>query len=200
MGKRVQGRTGHATRGAAIHQYGAVQLLPVSAARAAVTRDLLDSPPDAISTPAPLVSGALALLEAPAAAPEPGDRPLPASRHILIVEDDARTVDMLRNALELDGEPGWCVVSANNGLRALELAARVPPDVVLLDVRLPGLDGGEVYRHLRAAHANDHTRVLFLSAGTAQDLADHGIYDGVLLRKPFALPELVALVRALLVD
>ncbi|HEY7833428.1 MAG TPA: response regulator [Ktedonobacterales bacterium] len=194
MGKRVQGRAGHALRQSATHQHGAVRLLPATGKRSATMRD---APRDPVHSNAPLVSGALALLEAPAA-PDALVRPAPARRHILIVEDDARTVDVLRNALELDGEPGWSVASAGDGPRALALAARVPPDVVLLDVRLPGLDGGEVYRRLRAIHANARTRVLILSAGTALDLAQRGIHDGVLLRKPFALPELVALVRSLL--
>ncbi|HEY7781426.1 MAG TPA: response regulator [Ktedonobacterales bacterium] len=141
-------------------------------------------------------SGALALLEAPAAVPE--IRPIPARRHILIVEDDPRTAGFLRSAMELEGEPDWGIEVAGEGLHALELAARTPPDVVLLDVRLPGLDGGEVYRRLRAGCHSGHCRVLFMTAGTSLDLYQLGIEDGVLLRKPFDVGEMVGLVRALL--
>lgn len=148
---------------------------------------------------APIVSGSLALLEAPNPQREPVFKPVPARRRILIVEDDPRMVDVLRNVLELEGEPDWCVESTGDGGRALALAAETPPDVVLLDVRLPGLDGGEVYRRLRAS-GRGHTRVLFLSAGTALDLARYGIEDGVLLRKPLELPLLMGLLRALLMD
>jgi len=65
-------------------------------------------------------------------------------------------------------------------------------------VRLPDLDGAEVYRQLRTGPATSGARVLFLSAGTSFDLYQLGIEDGVLLRKPFNMPDLVSLVRALL--
>lgn len=199
MGKLVQGRAREA-RDELAGRRGAMVVLPGRAAHAAGM--MLEAPVKTTLEPLDvsptLVSGALALLEAPAAERAPLVRTVPVRRHVLIVEDDARTVDVLRNALELDGEADWGIESAGDGLRALELAARVPPDVVLLDVRLPGLDGGEVYRRLRAA--NDRARVLFLSAGTALDLARQGIEDGVLLRKPFQLFDLVELVRALLAE
>ncbi|GAC1451128.1 MAG: hypothetical protein PVSMB4_10750 [Ktedonobacterales bacterium] len=147
-----------------------------------------------------LVSGALALLEEPAAILEPTPRPVVVRRHILIVEDDPRTAGVLRSALELEGDPDWGVEVAGEGMHALEMAARTPPDVVLLDVRLPGLDGGEVYRRLRANPHARRTHVLFLTAGTSLDLYQRGIDDGVLLRKPFDVQELVGLVRALLCD
>ena len=150
----------------------------------------------------PAVDGTLALLDDPVVATEPEFTPrvAPARRHILIVEDDPHTAGVVHNALELEGDPAWGIEVVGEGLCALESAARTPPDVVLLDVRLPGLDGGEVYRRLRASRACEHTKVLFLSAGTALDLHLRGIDDGVLLRKPFAVPTLLTLVRALLAE
>jgi DNA-binding response OmpR family regulator len=146
--------------------------------------------------PQPAISGSLALVTEPAVVATP--RPAGARRSILIVEDDPRTADVLRSALELEGEPGWQIEVAGEGLRALELAARIPPDLVLLDVRLPGLDGAEVYRRLRATPKGRRIRVLFLSAGTSLDLYQRGIEDGVLLRKPFDVQDLIRLVRTLL--
>jgi CheY-like chemotaxis protein len=146
----------------------------------------------------PPIASALALLDATKTQPSTAPRPAVGRRHILIVEDDAPTVGVLRHALELEGDPEWSVEVAGEGLRALELAAGTPPDVILLDVRLPGLDGGEVYRRLRASHPTGRTRVLFLTAGTSLDLYRMGIDDGVLLRKPFDVQQLVSLVRALL--
>jgi CheY-like chemotaxis protein len=171
---------------APVAPHGAVLRLPL--------RDLWSGPAlDPAGPAAPPMDGSLALLDAPSPAPD-------ARRHILIVEDDARTAGLVRAALELEGDPGWGIEVAVEGLQALDLAVRTPPDLVLLDVRLPGLDGGEVYRRLRARLRDCAPRVLFLTAGTALDLHEHGIDDGVLLRKPFEVPELVALVRALLRD
>jgi CheY-like chemotaxis protein len=152
--------------------------------------DLLDTAPQ------PAVSGALALLTDPAVDPAPLRHA--SRRSILIVEDDARTAGVLRSALELEGEIGWEIEVAGEGTRALELAACTPPDLVLLDVRLPGMDGAEVYRRLRATPRGRRLRVLFLSAGTSLDLYQRGIEDGVLLRKPFDVQDLIGLVRALL--
>jgi two-component system, OmpR family, phosphate regulon response regulator PhoB len=118
--------------------------------------------------------------------------------HILIVEDDSRVAGMIQTSLELEGEPDWAVEKACGGKHALELAGATSPDLVLLDVWLPDLDGAEVYHQLRSNPKTRDTRVLFLSAGTSLDLFQHGIEDGVLLRKPYHMPELVSLVRALL--
>jgi CheY-like chemotaxis protein len=138
--------------------------------------------------------GALALLDQPAAKP----RRKAARYRILVVEDDARVAGVIRESLELEGEADWAVQTASMGTLALELANATPPDVVLLDVRLPDLDGAEVYRRLRATKRTQGARILFLSAGTSFDLYQRGIEDGVLLRKPFDVGELAPLVRALL--
>jgi CheY-like chemotaxis protein len=143
-------------------------------------------------------SSALAVLEQPLTLPK--RTPVAARRRILIVEDDPRVAQVIHESLALEGEADWSVEVATEGARALALAYAAPPDLVLLDVRLPDLDGAEVYRRLRAGAKTSGARVLFLTAGASFDLYQRGIEDGVLLRKPFDLETLVSLVRALVED
>ncbi len=138
----------------------------------------------------------VAVLDEPAALPQL--QTVETGRTILVVEDDPRVVGVIRESLELEGDAGWIVRTASDGLGALDLAFTTPPDVVLLDVRLPDLDGSEVYRRLRAGQQTRKARILFLTAGTSFDLHQRGIEDGVLLRKPFDVQDLVGIVRALL--
>ena len=125
--------------------------------------------------------------------PEPeGTQP-----YILIVEDDPCAAHAIRDTLRLEGEPDWTVQVAEGGERALALAEARPPNVVLLDVGLPDLDGAEVYRRLRTHPRMSATHVLFLTAATSLDLYQRGVDAGVVLRKPFEMGELVGLVRTL---
>lgn len=173
--------------------------------RGAVTQPHWQSAIPAISEREPMprnhtsIDGALALLDMPEIDALPAPRTTPSHHRILIVEDDQRVANVIRETLELEGDPDWTIETACEGMHALELAGAVQPDIVLLDVRLPGLDGAEVYRRLRASQKTRGSRVIFLSAGTSLDLYNRGIEDGVLLRKPFDVRELVSLVRALLV-
>jgi CheY-like chemotaxis protein len=144
----------------------------------------------------PSTDGALALVRDPEETPTP--QPVAARGHILLVEDDQRMRCMLHEALALEGESDWDVQVASEGAHALNLAGATPPDVVLLDVRLPDLGGAEIYQWLRANQKTRTCRVLFLTADTSLDLQRRGIEDGVLLRKPFEVRELVSLVRALI--
>jgi len=116
---------------------------------------------------------------------------------ILIVEDDPCAAHAIRDTLKLEGEPDWDIQVAEGGERALALAASHPPNVVLLDVNLPDLDGAEVYRRLRIHPETWKTHVLFLTAATSLDLYQRGIEAGVVLRKPFEMRDLVSLVRTL---
>lgn len=116
---------------------------------------------------------------------------------ILIVEDDPHAAHAIRDTLKLEGEPDWDIQVAEGGARALALAASRPPNVVLLDMDLPNLDGAEVYRRLRTQPETWKTHVLFLTAATSLDLYQRGIEAGVVLRKPFEMRELVSLVRTL---
>ncbi|HXG75160.1 MAG TPA: response regulator transcription factor [Gaiellaceae bacterium] len=115
---------------------------------------------------------------------------------VLVVDDERAVRDSLRRALELEG---YGVELAEDGEQALARLARAPrPDAVLLDVLMPGVDGLEVCRRLRAA--GDAVPVLMLTARAEVDSRVAGLDAGAddYLPKPFALAELLARLRALL--
>jgi two-component system response regulator MprA len=117
------------------------------------------------------------------------------STHILIVDDDTRVINALRRTLAYEG---YSVSVAANGEGALAIARNKPPDLVILDLMLPGIDGLEVCRRLRAA--GDGIAVLMLTARDAVADRVAGLETGAddYLVKPFALEELLARVKALL--
>jgi CheY-like chemotaxis protein len=117
-------------------------------------------------------------------------------RWILIVEDEAGAASAIQQALEIEGSGQWKVQIARSGEEALAALERQPADLILLDVRLPGISGAEVHRRLRANPATRHLPIIFLSGATSFDLSVAGIQDGVLLRKPFQIPDLLAMVNA----
>jgi CheY-like chemotaxis protein len=149
-------------------------------------------------SPRPSAESALALLDRPPREQPANAHPDVARRRILVVEDDPKVVQMIRDGFDLAGDSSWALETTGAGRHALDVALSCPPDVVLLDVSLPDLDGAEVYRRLRTAPQTSGTRILFLTGDTAFELCRRGIYDGVLLRKPFNVEDLVGLVRALL--
>lgn len=112
---------------------------------------------------------------------------------ILIAEDDRRVRESLDRALRLEG---YEVLTAPNGAKALELHAQHRPDLLLLDVSMPDVDGLSVCRKVRAA--NDDTPILMLTA--RHEITDRvrGLDAGAddYLVKPFSLDELLARLRA----
>jgi two-component system response regulator MprA len=114
---------------------------------------------------------------------------------VLIVEDDPSISAMLRRGLSFEG---YQVRLARTGGEALESVRDESPDVVILDLMLPGLDGIEVCRRLRAA--GEIMPVLMLTARDEIDDRVIGLDAGAddYLGKPFAFPELLARLRALL--
>jgi len=117
------------------------------------------------------------------------------SAHILIVDDDTRVINALRRTLAYEG---YSVSVAANGEAALAVARNKPPDLVILDLMLPGMDGLEVCRRLRAA--GDGIAILMLTARdtVADRVAGLEIGADDYLVKPFALEELLARVKAVL--
>jgi len=115
--------------------------------------------------------------------------------HILIVDDDPRITDLLRRVLAYEG---YSIASAASGSEALNRSLERPPDLVVLDIMLPGLDGLEVAQRLRAA--GDNVPILMLTARDTVADRVKGLETGAddYLVKPFAPEELVARVKALL--
>jgi len=112
-----------------------------------------------------------------------------------VVDDERSVRDALDRALRMDG---YRVQLAADGTEALDALAHTPPDAIVLDVLMPGPDGLEVCRRLRAA--GDRTPVLMLTARDAVPDRVKGLDAGAddYLVKPFALEELGARLRALL--
>lgn len=114
---------------------------------------------------------------------------------ILIVEDDATIARFVE--LEL-GHAGYEILRAAEGVEALGIVSRSKPDLIILDVMLPGMDGLEVARALRAEGNN--APILMLTARSETQDVVRGFEAGAddYLRKPFEVPELLSRVRALL--
>ncbi|CAH1206676.1 MULTISPECIES: response regulator transcription factor [Paenibacillus] len=114
---------------------------------------------------------------------------------ILIVDDDEKIVSMLRRGLAFEG---YEVQTASNGAEGLNKLMDKEPDVVVLDVMMPQIDGFEVCRRLRAAGSK--VPILMLTAKDEVQSRVTGLDTGAddYLVKPFALEELLARVRALL--
>lgn len=116
--------------------------------------------------------------------------------YILAVDDDLDVLGTVARALRREG---YEVGRANSGLEALTMLGERHPDLVILDIIMPGLDGLEVCRKIRADHQYDNLAILFLTAkGRTEDVVaglDAGGDDYV--TKPFELAELTARVRAL---
>src|SRR5438105_1945836 len=113
---------------------------------------------------------------------------------ILIIEDEANIVQVIRLYLE---QAGYTVLSASDGIAGLELHAREQPDLVILDLMLPALDGMEVCRRIRAWAS---TPILMLTARQREEDRIAGLEMGAddYLVKPFSPRELVSRVKAIL--
>ena len=118
----------------------------------------------------------------------------PAGGRVLVVEDDADIADVLRRSLRNEG---YDVKTSDDGVDALDVAAGFVPDLVVLDLGLPRLDGVEVCRRLRA---DSDVPILMLTARSETDDRVAGLDSGAddYLAKPFERQELLARIRALL--
>jgi two-component system, OmpR family, response regulator MprA len=118
----------------------------------------------------------------------------PAAGRVLVVEDDEDIADVLRRSLRNEG---YEVRTSADGVDALDVAAGFVPDLVVLDLGLPRLDGVEVCRRLRA---DSDVPILMLTARTETEDRVGGLDSGAddYLVKPFERKELLARIRALL--
>nr|HID13362.1 response regulator transcription factor [Anaerolineae bacterium] len=120
-----------------------------------------------------------------------------AGETILVVDDKPNIVELARMYLE---QEGFRVQAANDGATALEMIARQPPAVMVLDLMLPEVDGWEVCRRVRAGKVAPHLPIIMLTARDDDVDKIVGLELGAddYLTKPFNPRELVARVKALL--
>jgi DNA-binding response OmpR family regulator len=118
-----------------------------------------------------------------------------AQRTILLVDDDAEILSAMRTALE---NAGYRILTASDGNRGLAMAERDAPDLVIVDMMMPGKSGFLLLEKLKTRH-QDHPRVIMI---TANEGSRHRAYAESLgvddyLRKPFALERLLESVQRL---
>jgi two-component system OmpR family response regulator len=123
------------------------------------------------------------------------DMTAPNEARLLVVDDEPNILELLSASLRF---AGFDVATATNGNDALRVAASYHPDLVVLDVMMPGLDGFEVVRRLRKEE--QRMPVLFLTAKDATEDKIAGLTLGGddYITKPFSLEEVIARIRAVL--
>lgn len=110
---------------------------------------------------------------------------------VMVVEDEAAVSEMVVAALE---DEGYRVLTARDGQDALQAVQREPPDAIVLDLRLPSVDGWQVVRWCRARPVTSATPIIVVSA-VRDAVQDADIEPLVFVEKPFDLDVLLALVE-----
>ncbi|NIZ09974.1 response regulator transcription factor [Pseudooceanicola sp. HF7] len=119
-------------------------------------------------------------------------------KSVLVIEDEPNIIEAISFILSRDG---WHVASHSNGIDAVEAIHARKPDLVILDVMLPGRSGYDILRDLRADHQTDSLPVLMLTArGQSSDrtLAEE-VGASRFMTKPFSNSEVLAAVNAMIV-
>jgi signal transduction histidine kinase len=116
-------------------------------------------------------------------------------RKILTVDDDRVNLRILSEIL---GMEGYAITQASSGEQAIGSYAKAPPDLVLLDVMMPGIDGFETCRQLRRLHGDHCAPVIFITAKSESDDVVEGLGAGGVdyLPKPFKQKEVLARIRS----
>jgi len=127
----------------------------------------------------------------------PGPSATRGAPSILVVEDDPETRHFYLQVLKTEG---WHADEAHNGFQAFEKAVAAPPDLVLTDIAVPGLDGIELCRRLRADERTRNVPVLAVTGYDDRRYPDRAMQAGAnhVLIKPFEADVLVAETRRLL--
>ncbi len=122
---------------------------------------------------------------------------MPGAKRILVTDDDPVILRLLQVNLELEG---YDVLLAHHGEEAYELAVAETPDLVILDIMMPRMDGYETVEKLKATETTKDIPVVFLSAKAQQSDIERGKEYGVAdyLTKPFDPTELLEVVEHLI--
>ncbi len=134
---------------------------------------------------------------APAPAPEAaGPAPAPAKKRILVVDDEVSFARMVKINLEKSG--GFEVRVENAAVAALTAAREFKPDLILLDVIMPNMDGGDVARQIKRDRNLKNTPIIFLTASVSKrEAGDGGLNSGgeLFLAKPVSVEALIACIN-----
>lgn len=114
---------------------------------------------------------------------------------ILVVEDDEPIRQILSDILEING---FSVLQASDGEAGLKAAAQARPNLILTDIGMPGLDGFEMIKRLRADPVLRHTRVIVISALAERNQIRRGMEVGAddYIPKPFTEDEVIKAIQA----
>ena len=120
-----------------------------------------------------------------------------AEEKVLIVDDEEHIVELLKFNLV---NAGYKVITANNGLDALKLTKENNPDLLLLDLMLPGMDGFDVCKEIKRNNESSNTSIIMLTAKGEELDKILGLELGAddYITKPFSIRELLARVKAVL--
>ena len=119
------------------------------------------------------------------------------AKTVLLVDDDPSMRKVLQRRVE---SWGYAVLSAGDGAEALRVAKAQKPDVILLDVMMPGLDGLEVCRRLTRGSSTKHIPVILISAKASEISSDEVSTSGAVasLQKPYDPSDLLTRIQAVL--
>jgi PleD family two-component response regulator len=123
--------------------------------------------------------------------------PLLSSQRILVVDDEEHIRKIIKFQLE---KAGYSVETAEDGVEALKVIESCPPDLILLDLMMPKLDGYEVCKRLKSNYETSHIPVIMVTAKADLENKLQGFEDGAndYIAKPFAVTELLVRVRNVL--
>lgn len=119
------------------------------------------------------------------------------ANNILVVDDEEHILELLRFNL---ANEGYNVLTATSGEQAVEICAKHTPDLVLLDVMLPNLDGFETCKKLKTLHKTQLLPIIMITAKNEEEEKIKGLEIGAddYITKPFSVKELIARVKAML--
>ena len=116
------------------------------------------------------------------------------NKKILVVDDEPGITEIIKSRFETNS---YEIISALDGEEALRKVRSENPDLIILDIKLPGIDGYEVLRRLRQIPANKYTPVIMLTmkAETESLIKAHDLQSTDYIIKPFSVKELADLVK-----
>ena len=117
---------------------------------------------------------------------------------ILIIDDETEMLTLLTDILEVRG---YSVIAADNGIDGFNLAKAKRPDVIILDLAMPDMDGGQVAQQIRETPQTEHIPIIFLTGLLSKDIEannKHMVGGNVMFAKPCDFDELINQIETLL--